>query len=254
MVDKSGFGILVSTLLRIWTDRFGSWSINSRPSRYASAIDMTKVLFAAGTRVSSVFHTLRRAKKKKRPTMRENHSLPRTREELLESLLNSLDEGMILTRETPQLLRPFLRNSLFRLNPQRICQPCIPLSDDTFRITFQRDHLSRSRIRSRCPTTRTRLKVSTSTRLNDERLTRVRLVTFSRSMTCSGTSMLADLLALPANLGTRFTLARSMTTLLASMVTASEEFATRLTARDSVLRASNVLYQRIFPACTRFGG
>jgi hypothetical protein len=52
--DKSGFGIFVSTLRRIRTLRFGSWSTSSRPSLYASARDMTNVRFAMGTAESAV--------------------------------------------------------------------------------------------------------------------------------------------------------------------------------------------------------
>lgn len=48
-LDKSGFGIFVSTLRRMRTLRFGSWSTSSRPSLYASARDMTNVRFAMGT-------------------------------------------------------------------------------------------------------------------------------------------------------------------------------------------------------------
>jgi len=70
------------------------------------------------------------------------HRLPCTREELPKRL----HKRVIPTRKRPQFVRPILRDPLFRLNTQRIRQPCIPLSHHTFRITFERDHLSWIRV------------------------------------------------------------------------------------------------------------
>ena len=249
--DNSGVGTLVSSRRRNCTDRFGSWSINSRPRWYTSARDMTKVRLATGTIVS----TATPLPAYTRLTVRQNRSLPRPLDKLCKGILHHAHKRKIGLGKPAQLRWPhFLFTPSRTRQTQRIGQARITLADDTLRVTLEH-HRRLARWVGLARSARAALlDMPASARLRDNRLARVVFRALCRSVTPRRTWVSADLLRLVACLMACSALSWPMAEFLTSMSTTREELATGLPARNLFQRAADILHRLVLPARTRLGG